>query len=188
MQYRFLLHQTFTTRHIHNWASFPHWLILFILSRVISLLFFPCSILDTYLPLGLIFHCQIFLPFHTVHGVLKVRILQWFAIPFSSGPHFVRTLHHVLSVLGSPARRSSWCCDPSDHMSLVTVYFKVYFIWYGYCYSYLSFDFCLHGVFFLPLTFSLYVSLHVKWISSRQHIYGSCFASIQPFCVFWLEH
>ena len=127
MQYRFLLHQTFTTRHIHNWASFPHWLTLFILSRVISLLFFPCSILDTYLPLGLIFHCQIFLPFHAIHGVLKARILKWFAIPISSGPHFVRTLHHVLSILGSPARHSS--------LSLVTVYFKVYFIWYGYCYS-----------------------------------------------------
>ena len=30
-----------------------------------------------------------FLPFHTVHGVLKARILKWFAIPFSSGPRFV---------------------------------------------------------------------------------------------------
>ena len=37
--------------------------------------------------------CPIFLPFHTVHGVLKVRILKWFAIPFSSGPRFVRSLH-----------------------------------------------------------------------------------------------
>ena len=26
-----------------------------------------------------------FLPFHTVHGVLKARMLKWFAIPFSSG-------------------------------------------------------------------------------------------------------
>ena len=30
-----------------------------------------------------------FLPFYTVHGVLKARILKWFAIPFSSGPCFV---------------------------------------------------------------------------------------------------
>ena len=36
-----------------------------------------------------IFQCPIFLPFHTVHGVLKARILKWFAIPFSSGPCFV---------------------------------------------------------------------------------------------------
>ena len=34
------------------------------------------------------------LPFHTIHGVFKTRILNWLAIPFSSGPHFVRTLHH----------------------------------------------------------------------------------------------
>ena len=32
--------------------------------------------------------------FHTVHGFLKARVLKWFAIPFSSGPRFVRTLHH----------------------------------------------------------------------------------------------
>ena len=32
-----------------------------------------------------------FLPFHTVHRVLKARILKGLAIPFSSGPRFVRT-------------------------------------------------------------------------------------------------
>ena len=41
-----------------------------------------------------IFQCPIFLPFHPVHGVPKAGILKWFAIPFSSGPHFVRILHH----------------------------------------------------------------------------------------------
>ena len=34
------------------------------------------------------------LPLHTVHGFLKARILNWLAIPFSSGPHSVRPLHH----------------------------------------------------------------------------------------------
>ena len=43
-----------------------------------------------------------FLLFHTVHGVLKARLLKWFTIPFSSRPHFVRTLHHDPSVLGGP--------------------------------------------------------------------------------------
>ena len=37
-----------------------------------------------------------------VHGILKARILKWFAILFSSGPHFVRTLQHDPSVLGGP--------------------------------------------------------------------------------------
>ena len=41
--------------------------------------------------------CYNFLPFHTVHGFFKARILKWFAIPFSSGPHSVRTLHHDLN-------------------------------------------------------------------------------------------
>ena len=54
-----------------------------------------------------IFQQHIFLPFHTVHGVLKARILKWFAIPFSSGPLFVRTLHHDPSVLGGPTCHSS---------------------------------------------------------------------------------
>ena len=30
------------------------------------------------------------------------RMLKWFAIPFSSGPRFVRALHLDPSVLGSP--------------------------------------------------------------------------------------
>ena len=38
--------------------------------------------------------------FSCVHGVLKARTLKWFAIPFSSGLHFVRTLHNDLSILG----------------------------------------------------------------------------------------
>ena len=51
-----------------------------------------------------LFHYPIFLPFHTVHGVLNARILKWFAIPFSSGPHSVRLLHHDPPILGGPTR------------------------------------------------------------------------------------
>ena len=60
------------------------------------------SILGTYWPGEFIFQCPFFLSFPTVHGVLKARILNWFATPFSSGPHSVRPLHHDLSVLGGP--------------------------------------------------------------------------------------
>ena len=77
---------TSITSHIHNWALFSLWLHLFILSGVISPLF-SCSILGTYQPGEFIFWYPIFLPFHTVHWVLKARILKWFAIPFSSRPH-----------------------------------------------------------------------------------------------------
>ena len=62
---------TFTTRHIHNWESFLLWSKCYILSGVISNgpPLFPCSILDTFHPGGLIFWCNIFLPSYTVHGV-----------------------------------------------------------------------------------------------------------------------
>ena len=92
---------TFITWHIHNWVLFLLWLRLFILSGVISPLI-SSSILGIYPPGEFIFQCPIFLPFHTVHGVLKAGMLKWVAIPFSSGPHFVRTLHHDPSVLGGP--------------------------------------------------------------------------------------
>ena len=74
------------TSHIHSWVLFLLWLHPFLLSGVISPLICR-SILGTYRPGEFIFQCPIFLPFHTVHGVLKARILNWFAIPFSSGPH-----------------------------------------------------------------------------------------------------
>ena len=95
-----LQHQTllpspvpFTTGCCFCFGSIP-----FILSGVIYPLIFS-SILGTYRPGEFILQCPISLPFHTVHGVLKARILKWFAIPFSSGPHSVRLLHHYPSVL-----------------------------------------------------------------------------------------
>ena len=53
------------------------------------------------------FNVLSFLPFHMVHGVLKARIMRWFAIPFSSGPRFVRTLHNDQSILGGPTHHGS---------------------------------------------------------------------------------
>ena len=88
------------TSHIHSWVLFLLWLHPFILSGVISPLI-SSNILGTYRPGEFLFQYPTSLPFHTVHGVLKVRILKWFAIPFSRGSYFVRTLHHAPSVLGS---------------------------------------------------------------------------------------
>ena len=79
-----------TTSHIHSWVLFLLWFHLFILSGVISPLI-SSNILGTYWPGEFIFQCPIFLPFHTVHGVLKTRILKWFAIP--------PPVDHVLSEL-----------------------------------------------------------------------------------------
>ena len=108
MQYCSLqtLDLTFIRRHIHNWVLFLLWLSLFSLSGAVSPLL-SSSILGTYLPGEFIFKCHIFLPFHTIHGVLMVRMLKWFAILFSNGPHFVRTLHHDSSILGVPTQHGS---------------------------------------------------------------------------------
>ena len=53
----------------------------FILSEVIRNYPSMPPQLDFFWPGGLIFWCHIFLPFHTVHGVLVARILEWIAIP-----------------------------------------------------------------------------------------------------------
>ena len=91
------------TRHMHNWVLFLLWLHPFILSGIISPLS-SCSILGTYQLGEFFFQFQIFLPFLAVHGVLKARILKWFAIPFSSRPRSVRPLRHDPSILGGPTR------------------------------------------------------------------------------------
>ena len=97
---------TSITSPIHKRVLFLLWLHLFLLSDVISPLI-SSSILSTYRPGEFLFQCPIFLPLHTVHGVLKAGILKWFAILFSSGPHFVRTLHHDPSILGGPTWHGS---------------------------------------------------------------------------------
>ena len=53
--------------------------------------------------------------------------------------------------------------------------FKVYFVWYEIVTpTFFCFPFAWN-VFFHLLTFSLYVSWGLKWVSCRQHIYGSYF-------------
>ena len=128
MQYCSLQHQTlllspvtFTTG-----CFFLLWLCHLLLSGVISP-FFSSSIWDTYRSGKFIFQCPFFLPFYSVHGVFKERIQKWFAIPFSSGPRFVRTLHHDLSIFGGPTQHGSWFhwvrqgCSPCDQFGLCSV-------------------------------------------------------------------
>ena len=55
------------------------------------------------------------------------------------------------------------------------LYFKVCFVWYEDCYfSFLLPPTCTEYIF--PSShFQSYVALGLKWVSCRQHIYGSCF-------------
>ena len=56
-----------------------------------------------------------------------------------------------------------------------TVHFKVYFTWEENCNSNSVWVPFAWNAFFHPFAFSLYVSLGLKWVCCRQHIYRSCF-------------
>ena len=103
MQYCSLQHWTLLLSPVPSTTGyiFLLWLHPFILSGVISPLI-SSSILGTYWPWEFLFQYPIILPSHIVHGVLKARILKWFAIPFSSGPHSVGLSGSCLPFL-SPA-------------------------------------------------------------------------------------
>ena len=56
--------------------------------------------------------------FHSVHGVLSARTLEWFPIASSSGLRFDRTLHYdpcVLVALGGMAHSSIELRKPLHH-------------------------------------------------------------------------
>ena len=74
---------------------------------------YPSSLLDTCWPGGLILWCHIFLRFHTVHGIVKIRILKWFVILFSSRPSFPE-----LSIMSS----LSWVALPHMARSFIELH------------------------------------------------------------------
>ena len=76
-------------------------------------------------PVEFIFQCPVFLPFCTVHEVLKARILKWFAIVFFSGPHSVRPLHH--DHLGWP--HTAWLIFIELDKTVVHVVRLASFLW-----------------------------------------------------------
>ena len=138
---------TFTTRHTHNWVLFLLCLSLFIPSGAVSLLF-SSSILVTYQPWEFIFQCHIFFTFHTVHEVLKARMLKWFAIPFSMDHwSFIRTLIKLIKSFIRMLHQDLWS-EPSVALqamahsflelekAVIHVIILVSFLW-------LRFSFCL---------------------------------------------
>ena len=130
MQYYSLQHWAllFTTRHLHNEGYFPFdpttsfFLELSIVSNCIC-----CFSVAYQTPSNLGSSSSrviSFLPFHTVHEVLQARILKWFAIPFSSAPHFVKlfpvthlslvALHGMAHSFIELDKANSAFCLPSD--------------------------------------------------------------------------
>ena len=96
---------------------------------------------------ALIFQCHIFLPFHAVHvhGVLVARILEWFAIPSSIRPHFIRTLDYDPSIFSVPAQHGSYFhwvmqapspwhgCDPQRGSLITSFLFNHFGTWFIAC-------------------------------------------------------
>ena len=121
------------TSHIHNWVLFSLWLHLFILSGVISPLISSC-VLGTYRPGEFIFQCPIFLPFPTIHGVLKVRILKWFACP--------SPVDHVFSELYTMTH-PSWVALHSMAHSFLELDKTVVHVIRLVCFLWLWFSVCL---------------------------------------------
>ena len=123
---------TFTTSHIHSWVLFLLWLSLFIPSGIISPLF-SSSILGTYQPGEFIFQCHIFLPFHTVHEVLKQE--YWSGLTFSS------PVDHILSKL-STMTHPSWAAPYGMAHSFIELDKAVIHVisWLVFC------DGCFHSV------------------------------------------
>ena len=96
---------TFTTRHIHNWASFSFWLSLFIFSGSISVLF-SSSILDTYRPGGS--------PFRFIYFCLFILFMGFSRQECWRGLSFPSPVGHICQGLTSrdmPFSHSTWLDD-----------------------------------------------------------------------------
>ena len=107
MQYCSLQHQTLLPSPITSTTGCCFCFgCLFILSRVVFPLI-SSRILGTYQSGKFIFRCHTLLPFHTVHGVLKARILNLFAIP--------SPVDHIFSELSSMTRPSQMALQDMAH-------------------------------------------------------------------------
>ena len=67
------------------------------------------------------------------HGVLKARILKWFPIPFSSGPCFIRALHHDPSVLGGPTCMTHSFIELDRVVIHVISFLNFLWLWLSFC-------------------------------------------------------
>ena len=121
-QYCSLQHQTLLS--LTDTSTVEHILFFSLASPILPELFLFSSAVAYWAPanLGSSSFSVVFLPFHIVHGILKGRLLDWFAILFSSAPCFVKTLLHDPSILGGPMPHGSlfhWVrqdCDPCEKL------------------------------------------------------------------------
>ena len=106
MQYCYLQHWTFFHHQGHTQLGVVFSLAPSLHSFWCYSPLFSSGILGTYRLGEFIFPCPVLFPFHTANGVLKARILKWFAIAFSSGP--TKSWRSSLP-LNQPYKKSSYC-------------------------------------------------------------------------------
>ena len=114
-----LITDTSTTEHCFCFGPatsfFLELLVIALYSSLVA--YWTPSELGTHLPVSYLFAFSYFFAYSCI---IEARILEWFAIPFSSGPHFVRILHYHPSFLGGPTQHGSsfhWVrqgCGPCD--------------------------------------------------------------------------
>ena len=134
MQYCFLQHRTLllspvlsTTGYCICFGSIPSFFLE---------LFLHWSPVAYWAPRKFLFQCPIFFPFHAVHGVLKARILKWFAIP--------SPVDHVLSELYTMTRLSWVALQGMAHSfieldkAVVHVIKSISFLWLWFSFCMLS--------------------------------------------------
>ena len=80
LQHRTLLSPADTSRTECHFCFGPAASFFLVLAISNCPLLFPHRVLNTFRPRGFIFQCHIFLPLHTVHGVLKAKMLKWLEV------------------------------------------------------------------------------------------------------------
>ena len=94
---------------------------------------FPVAYWKFIWPGKFIFQCHIFLPFHIVHGVLKARMLKWFAISLSSGPWFVRPFHHDPSIWVTLHGMTDSFTELEKAVARVIILVSFLWLWFSFC-------------------------------------------------------
>ena len=109
-------HFTFTTRHIHNWASFllqanPSFLLVLLVNVLYSSQVAYCT------PSNLGDHPLVsyLFAFSYCPWSFEARILKWASISFSSGPYFVHWLNSLLQPICL-----DWLCIHGSQLHRVT--------------------------------------------------------------------
>ena len=72
-------------------------------------------------------------PGSSIHEIFQARVLKWFAIPFYSGPRFVRTILHDLSSLSDPTQHDHSFNELEKAVVHVIKLVSLLSLWFSVC-------------------------------------------------------